>query len=66
MDLAFKVIKDRKHANPITSVFLLTDGLDGGAAQRVQSNMTNSKLNSESFGISSFGFGRDHDEKLLT
>ena len=31
MDLAFKTIRDRKIANKATSVFLLSDGQDGGA-----------------------------------
>ena len=31
MNMAFNVIKQRESANPVTSIFLLTDGLDGGA-----------------------------------
>lgn len=35
MNLAFKVLQERKESNPVTSVFLLTDGLDPGANNRV-------------------------------
>jgi uncharacterized protein with von Willebrand factor type A (vWA) domain len=28
MEMAFKTIKDRKYKNPITSIFLLSDGQD--------------------------------------
>ena len=31
MNLTFNVIKQRESANPVTSIFLLTDGLDRGA-----------------------------------
>jgi hypothetical protein len=31
-------------SNPITSVFLLTDGLDSGANLRTQANLVNRKL----------------------
>jgi hypothetical protein len=31
MELAFKTINDRKIVNRVTSIFLLSDGQDGGA-----------------------------------
>lgn len=62
---AFQVIKQRKTANPVTSIFLLTDGLDPGAFNRIQSTVMTSGLENESFTISCFGFGNDHDEELL-
>lgn len=31
LDLAVKTIKERKHANKVTSVFLLSDGQNKGA-----------------------------------
>lgn len=65
MDLAFRVLKERKYENPVTSIFLLTDGLDGGAHQRVSANLVERKLLETNFTINCFGFGRDHDEDLL-
>lgn len=65
MQLAFNIIKQRKTANPVTSIFLLTDGIDGQANLRVSTSLAAAKLDDESFTISSFGFGSDHDEDLL-
>lgn len=65
MDLAFKVLHERKYSNPVTSIFLLTDGLDGGAHQRVSARLVERKLLETNFTINCFGFGRDHDEDLL-
>lgn len=39
MDLALKTIRERKHVNTVTSVFLLSDGQDGGAAERLQQRL---------------------------
>ena len=65
MNLAFKVLQERKESNPVTSIFLLTDGLDGGADQRVNAHLIKHKLLETTFTINCFGFGRDHDEDLL-
>ena len=32
---AFKILRDRRMKNPVSSIFLLSDGLDGGAQHRV-------------------------------
>lgn len=66
MDLAFKIIRERKEANPITSIFLLTDGIEPGAENYVMQRITFRKMQDVNFTINTFGFGRDHDEKLLT
>lgn len=66
MDLAFKIINERKQANPITSIFLLTDGIEPGAETYVQQRIVTRKMQEVNFTINTFGFGRDHDEKLLT
>ena len=36
MDLAFKIIENRKFVNNVTSVFLLSDGLDSKAENKVR------------------------------
>ena len=36
MNLALKTIKERKFKNPITSVFLLSDGLDNDALENIK------------------------------
>lgn len=53
--------------NSVTSIFLLSDGQDRGAAQRFQETLK--KPDSSHLGvytINSFGFGNDHDEELMT
>lgn len=66
MDLAFKTIRDRKVPNKVTSVFLLSDGQDGGADNSVKQALAD-PINKDLgvFSIHSFGFGTDHDEGLM-
>lgn len=66
MDVAFKVLKERKYINSISSIFLLTDGLDGDAYHGVQQALTSRKMEDAVFSISCFGFGSDHDATLMT
>lgn len=65
MEHAFKCIKERKFRNQVTSVFLLSDGLDGGAETRVMQALSRASLE-DTFTINTFGFGSDHDPKLMT
>ena len=66
MDLAFKTIRDRKIPNKVTSIFLLSDGQDGGADAAVQAALAREdNKNLGVFSIHSFGFGMDHDEGLM-
>ena len=67
MEYAFKTIRDRKVPNTVTSVFLLSDGQDGGADHSIKQAL-DIKENEELgvFSIHSFGFGTDHDEDLMT
>jgi hypothetical protein len=68
MTAAFDIIKRRKSANPITSIFLLTDGLDnarGDAFSKIQNALKSFGIIDEAFSINCFGFGNDHDDKLL-
>jgi hypothetical protein len=66
MELALKTIRDRKIPNKVTSVFLLSDGQDKGAENKLNEALAreeNSDLGV--FSIHSFGFGTDHDEDLM-
>ena len=65
LEHAFKVIKDRSHTNPVTSILLLSDGLDDKALHRVRQSNSNSKL-PQDLTINTFGFGNDHDPQLMT
>jgi Mg-chelatase subunit ChlD len=62
LELALKTIRDRKVPNKVTSIFLLSDGLDSGADERfnkILKRPENSELGA--YSIHSFGFGEDHD-----
>jgi len=62
---AFHLLKERRYANPLTSIFLLSDGLDGGAQAKVKESMMKFRIPTN-VSINTFGFGRDHDPKLMT
>lgn len=64
MNLAFKMIKERKFRNNVTSVFLLSDGQDSSAALGVQQLYNDYKLE-DNFTVNCFGFGEDHDPQLM-
>lgn len=49
----------------MTSIFLLTDGLDDGAADRVAESIKSRELEGMNFTMDCFGFGKDHDEDLM-
>jgi hypothetical protein len=68
MNCAFEQLKQRTKENAVTSIFLLSDGLDGGAEKKVaQSFFSKFKpLVEKTFTIHSFGFGSDHDPKLMS
>lgn len=36
MKMALSVLKHRKYKNPVSAIFLLSDGEDGGAEERVR------------------------------
>ena len=44
MDLAFKILAKRQILNNVTSIFLLSDGLDRGAEKNVQKLLINSNI----------------------
>jgi len=61
---AFKTLKERKQANAVSSIFLLSDGLDGQAQHRVSASLNEYGI-SDDVTISTFGFGNDHDPQLM-
>jgi len=65
MKHAFQVLKQRRYQNPVSSVFLLSDGLDGGAQQKVKISLAQNEI-SEDITINTFGFGNDHDPQLMS
>ncbi|KAM3144393.1 hypothetical protein pb186bvf_003557 [Paramecium bursaria] len=63
IDVALQQMGERKYKNDVTSIFLLSDGQDQTAKEFVPK-----QLNQLDFPITlhTFGFGKDHDPKLLT
>lgn len=64
MEMALRVLKDRQFMNPVSSIFLLSDGQDSSAQVQVK-NSIERHLPNECFTIHSFGFGNDHDAPLM-
>ena len=64
---AVKTIKNRTHKNKIVSVFVLSDGNDNdqNAADTIKLMLSEEAAGLE-FSIHTFGFGDDHDSKLLS
>jgi len=61
---AFQVLNQRRHKNSVTSIFLLSDGLDKGAENKIKDSLTKFKIGQD-VTINTFGFGRDHDPELM-
>ncbi|CAD8141053.1 unnamed protein product [Paramecium octaurelia] len=62
-DIAFQQIQQRKMKNQVTSIFLLSDGQDSGAAQSIQKQKDRII---DVVTIHSFGYGSDHDADLMS
>jgi len=62
---AFHILKSRKYINSTTSIFLLSDGLDSRAQHKVRTSCQAFDLPSN-VSIHTFGFGSDHDPRLMT
>jgi len=70
--MAFETIKERKYRNPVTSIFLLSDGRDNETYHEKTEktstqieNLLNIYDLSDTFTIHSFGFGNDHDDSVM-
>ncbi|CAD8147050.1 unnamed protein product [Paramecium pentaurelia] len=62
-EIAFQQIQQRKMKNQVTSIFLLSDGQDPGAAQIIQQQKDKIE---DVVTIHSFGYGSDHDAALMS
>jgi hypothetical protein len=63
--MALNILKQRRYTNSVTSVLLLSDGLDGGADQKIKSSLQHCNLK-DTFTLNTFGYGADHDPKLMS
>ncbi|CAD8066225.1 unnamed protein product [Paramecium sonneborni] len=60
--MAFQQLKYRKYVNNVTSIFLLSDGVDF----TFPAIQTQIKSVNEVFTLHTFGFGEDHDAPMMT
>ncbi|CAD8066226.1 unnamed protein product [Paramecium sonneborni] len=60
--MAFQQLKQRKYVNNVTSIFLLSDGVD----YTFPAIQTQIKSVNEIFTLHTFGFGQDHDAPMMT
>lgn len=65
MKMALSILKHRKYKNPISAIFLLSDGVDEGAEERVRDDLYQYNIR-DSFTIKTFGFGRDCCPKIMS
>jgi Mg-chelatase subunit ChlD len=61
---AFHILKCRIYINAVSSIYLLSDGLDQGANPKIQKELLNFDIK-DTFSIHAFGFGKDHDPVLM-
>lgn len=66
MKEAFTMLQNRKYKNPISLIFLLSDGQDNGqkADERVKKRLQELDIK-ENFMINTFGYGNDHDPDVM-
>ena len=66
IDAALRTLSMRKHKNPITCVFLLSDGADDmkGTEKRV-AELVNKYNIQDNYTIHAFGYGSDHDPVVM-
>jgi uncharacterized protein YegL len=67
VNLALKVINDRKQANKVTSFLILSDGQDSKAEKTVKNYIDSHEGKVKSnYTINTFGYGQDHDPKMMS
>jgi uncharacterized protein YegL len=68
IELALSKLSARKQNNDITSIFLLSDGLDDRAKSGVKSlvDLYAEKKQCADYTIHAFGYGDDHDSELMS
>jgi Mg-chelatase subunit ChlD len=57
---AFRILKGRRQSNPVTSIFLLTDGMEKNADVEIKQLLKEMDMENDNFTIHTFGFGSDH------
>lgn len=60
------MIKNRKYKNPVTCMFVLSDGCDDNPGADLRCKQLIDAYNIEdAYVINTFGYGKDHDPKMM-
>jgi uncharacterized protein YegL len=65
IDFALRTLSRRKHKNPITCVFLLSDGYDQKGAELRVAELVKKYNIQDNYTIHTFGYGSDHDPIVM-
>ena len=66
LNKALEIIKNRKYRNKVTSLFMLSDGLDGVGHVDESFKQSLEKMSIQDvFTVNTFGFGNDHDPEVM-
>jgi Mg-chelatase subunit ChlD len=64
LSMGLQVMEQRRQRNKVSSILLLTDGQDGSTRHQLPGLI--SRAQQANCSVYAFGFGRDHDEDLLS
>jgi uncharacterized protein YegL len=62
---AVKIIKQRRYVNAVTSILILSDGLDDDAESNIRNQITKDS-DIGVFTINTYGYGSDHDPNMMS
>ncbi|EAR87775.1 von willebrand factor type A (vWA) domain was originally protein (macronuclear) [Tetrahymena thermophila SB210] len=63
---AFNILQFRQSQNKVSSIFLLSDGVDSSAEKQIQNYISSQQsLQNKNFAIHSFGYGFDQDAEMI-
>lgn len=65
LEFAFQILKRRKYRNTVSSIMLLSDGLDEECYPLITESLAKINLQHD-FTIHTFGYGADHDPLLMS
>ena len=65
LNIALKILTERKYRNKVSSILLLSDGVDDFGRNYIEKILKKQK-DTAPFSIHTFGFGPDHDSQLMT
>jgi Mg-chelatase subunit ChlD len=64
--MALNLMMKRRKVNSVTSVLILSDGIDGNAENSVKQLLNDNQSKLSTFTINTFGYGNDHDPKMMS